>query len=69
MPKITCSNIHCQYNKLKKCRKNNVKSNRIQKTKNKSLGKVPGLLFKRYEILFFDGCYKIKIITFNIGSN
>ena len=25
MPKITCSNIHCQYNKLKKCRKNNVK--------------------------------------------
>lgn len=25
MPKITCNNIHCQYNKLKKCRKNNVK--------------------------------------------
>lgn len=25
MPRITCSNIHCQYNKLKKCRKNNVK--------------------------------------------
>lgn len=33
MPKITCSNIHCQYNKLKKCRKNNVKNNRIQKNK------------------------------------
>ena len=27
MPKITCSNIHCQYNELKKCRKNNIKIN------------------------------------------
>lgn len=25
MPKITCRNIHCQYNKLKKCIKKNVK--------------------------------------------
>ena len=25
MPRITCSNIHCQYNKLKKCIKKNVK--------------------------------------------
>ena len=27
MPKITCRNIHCQYNKLKKCIKKNVKIN------------------------------------------
>ena len=29
MPRITCSNIHCQYNKLKKCIKKNVKISNI----------------------------------------
>ena len=47
----------------------NVKSNRIQKIK--ASVKFRGFYLRdmKYEILFFDGCYKIKIITFNIGSN
>ena len=66
------SEIAWQVNELKKCRKNNVKSNRIQKKqKIKASVKFRGFCLRdiKYEILFFDGCYKIKIITFNIGSN